>query len=209
MVHTKTKGAESARLETLWAGQFGNAYVDRNLSAGDARGDLWLPLMAELEPETVLEVGCGVGANLQWVTQRVDAKFVAGADINAKALRLLDRRVPGVRGVNAPARELPLADRSVEFVFCMGLLMHQPAETLDKVMSEMVRISSRYVFCGEYYDPDTVEAPYCGEERALFRRDYGALFLDLFPHDLALVRECQLRPDEEWDVVTCWLFERA
>src|SRR5262249_23751425 len=156
-----------------------------------------------------LEVGCGVGANLQWITQRVDAKRVTGADINAKALRLLDRRVPGVRGVNAPARELPLADRSVEFVFSMGLLMHQPDETLDKVMSEMVGVSSHYVFCGEYFDADTVEDSYCGEERALFRRDYGALFLDLFPFDLALVREGQVRPEEGWDVVTWWLFERA
>jgi spore coat polysaccharide biosynthesis protein SpsF len=209
MLRTKTKGGDAARLETLWAGAFGNAYVDRNLSAGDARGDLWLPLMDELEPDSVLEVGCGVGTNLQWITKRVDAKHVAGADINAKALRLLDRRVPGVRGVNAPARQLPLADRSVEFVFCMGLLMHQPGETLDRVMSEMVRVSSRFVFCGEYHDTETVEAAYFGEDRALFRRDYGALFLDLFPYDLALVREGQLRPDEEWDDVTWWLFERA
>jgi len=209
MARTKTKGGETARLETLWAGAFGNAYVDRNVSPGDARAELWLPLMDEFEPDTVLEVGCGVGANLQWITQRVEAKRVTGSDINAKALRLLDRRVPGVRGVNAPARELPLADRSVEFVFCMGLLMHQPDETLDKVMSEMVRVSSRYVFCGEYSDTDTVEDAYCGQERALFRRDYGALFLDLFPYDLNLVREGQLRPEEEWDVVTWWLFERA
>ena len=44
----------------------------------------------------------------------------------------------------------------------------------------MVRASSRYVFCGEYYDTETVEA-YRGHEGALFRRDYGGLFLDLFP----------------------------
>jgi SAM-dependent methyltransferase len=209
MAHTTTKGSEAARLETLWAGEFGNAYVDRNLSAGDARGELWLPLMDELRPGSVLEVGCGVGPNLEWITQRVDAKRVTGADINAKALRLLDRRVPRVRGMNAPARQLPISDRSVEFIFTLGLLMHQPAETLDRVMSEMVRISSRYVFCGEYYDTDTAEDAYLGEERALFRRDYGALFLDLFPHELALVREGQVRPDDEWDVVTWWLFERG
>jgi ubiquinone/menaquinone biosynthesis C-methylase UbiE len=209
MVRTSARTGEAARLETLWAGAFGNAYVDRNLSVGNARGELWLPLMDELDPDTVLEVGCGVGANLQWITQRVDANRVTGADINAKALRLLDRRVPGVRGVNAPARELPLADRSVEFVLSMGLLMHQPRETLDKVMSEMVRVSRRYVFCGEYCETETVEDAYCGEERALFRRDYAALLLDLFPYDLALIRQGRLRPDEGWDVVTWWLFERA
>jgi spore coat polysaccharide biosynthesis protein SpsF len=209
MAPTKTKGGETARLETLWAGPLGNAYVDRALSAGNGRSELWLPLMDELGPETVLEVGCGIGQNLRWITQRVEAKSVTGVDINAKALRLLDRRVPGVRGVNAPARELPLADRSVEFVFTMGVLVHQPEETLDKVMSEMVRVSSRYVFCGEYYDANPVALPYDGNESALFRRDYGGLFLDLFPFELALVRDGHMAPEEGSDHVTWWLFERA
>ncbi len=43
----------------------------------------------------------------------------------------------------------------------------------------------------------------------MFRRDYGALFLDLFPHELALVREGHVRPEDGWDLVTWWLFERA
>jgi spore coat polysaccharide biosynthesis protein SpsF len=209
MAPTKTKSDETARLETLWAGAFGNAYVDRGGSVHDVRGELWLPLMDELGPESVVEVGCGAGRNLDWITQRVDAQRVTGVDINAKALRLLDRRVPGVRCVNAPARELPLADRSVEFVFTMGLLMHQPEETLDKVMSELVRVSSRYVFCGEYSDAGTVALPYHGRDDALFRRDYGELFLDLFPFDLAPVREGHLPPEDGWERVTWWLFERA
>jgi spore coat polysaccharide biosynthesis protein SpsF len=166
--------------------------VDGDVSAGEARGRFWLPLMDELRPESVLEIGCGAGRNLQWITQRVDDKRVTGVDIDAKALRLLDRDLPGVRGVHAPARDLPVADRSVEFVFALGVLVHQPEETLDRVMSEMVRVSSRYVFCGEY-----------------FRRDYGALFLDLFPYELALVREGQRPPEQGWDRMTWWLFERA
>ena len=76
----------------------------------------------------------------------------------------------------------------------MGVLIHQPEETLDKVMSEMVRVSSRYVFCGEYYDTETVEVPYRGHDGALFRRDYGSLFLDLFPHELTLIRQGYLEP---------------
>ena len=209
MAPTKTKGGEAARLETLWAGAFGNDYVDRTVSDGDDRSDLWIPLMDELRPATVVEVGCGVGRNLQSITRRVDAKCVTGVDINAKALRLLDRRVPGVRGVNAPARELPLADRSVEFVFTMGVLVHQPDETLEKVMSEMVRVSSRHVFCGECYGDGTVALPYHGNDAALFRRDYGGLFLDLFPFELALVREGRLSVDDGSDGLTWWLFERA
>src|SRR5438128_12243399 len=102
---------EAQRLEQLWAGEFGNEYVDRNIDAYARRGEFWLPLMDELQPESVLEVGCNVGGNLQWITQRVDPSHVMGVDVNAKALRLLEERVPGVRAHNGPARELPVGDR--------------------------------------------------------------------------------------------------
>jgi pseudaminic acid biosynthesis-associated methylase len=209
MTSTNTKITEAGRLEELWSGEFGNEYVDRNLDAYDRRGEFWLPLLDELQPQSVLEVGCNVGGNLQWITQRVDPTHVTGVDVNAKALRLLDRRVPGVRGMYAPARELPIGDRSIDFVFTMGVLIHQPEETLEKVMSEMVRTSRKYVFCGEYFDTETVEVPYRGHERALFRRNYGDLFLELFPDELSLARQGYLSPEDGWDRVTWWLFERA
>jgi pseudaminic acid biosynthesis-associated methylase len=209
MTSTRTSSNEAGRLEELWAGDFGNEYVDRNISAYDRRGEFWLPLLDELQPTSVLEVGCNVGGNLQWITQRVDPTQVTGVDVNAKALRLLDRRVPGVRAINSPARDLPVSDRSIDFVFTMGVLIHQPEETLEKVMSEMVRASSRYVFCGEYFDTETVEVPYRGHAGALFRRDYGKLFAELFPFDLTLVREGYLSPEDGWDRVTWWLFERS
>jgi pseudaminic acid biosynthesis-associated methylase len=209
MTSTRTNNSEAGRLEELWAGGFGDEYVDRNLCAYDRRGEFWLPLLDELQPRNVLEVGCNVGGNLQWITQRVDPSQVTGVDVNSKALRLLDQRVPGVRGIQSPARELPVSDRSIDLVFTMGVLIHQPEETLEKVMSEMVRASSRYVFCGEYFDTETVEVPYRGHAGALFRRDYGSLFLELFPFDLTLIRQGYLSPDDGWDRVTWWLFERS
>lgn len=201
--------SEAARLEQLWAGEFGNQYVERNLDAYGRRGEFWLPFMEELAPQSVLEIGCNVGGNLQWIAQRVPADRVVGVDVNAKALKMLDERVPGVRAVNSPAREIPFADRSVDFVFTMGVLIHQPEETVTKVMTEMVRLSRKWVFCAEYYDTETVEVPYRGQEGALFRRDYKRLFQELFPDELTLVREGYLGPDDGWDRDTWWLFERV
>jgi len=201
--------SETTRLEQLWAGEFGNEYVDRNLDAYEKRGGFWLPFMEELEPESVLEVGCNVGGNLQWIARRVPPNRIVGVDVNAKALRMLEERVPGVRAMLAPARDLPVADRSIDFVFTMGVLIHQPEESLVKVMSEMVRVSKRWLFCAEYADSETVEVPYRGHDGALFRRDYLGLFEELFPHELALVGEGFLDAEDGWDRDTWWLFERA
>jgi pseudaminic acid biosynthesis-associated methylase len=207
---TSTNNASQAdRLEQLWAGEFGNEYVDRNIDAYRKRGGFWLPFLDELKPESVLEIGCNVGGNLQWIAQKVSPNRIAGVDVNAKALRLLEERVPGVRAMHGPARDLPVADRSVDLVFTMGVLIHQPEETLAKVMSEMVRVSKRWVFCAEYYDTETVEVPYRGHEGALFRRDYAGLFQELFPLELALVGEGYLDVEDGWDRDTWWLFERA
>lgn len=88
----------------------------------------------------------------------------------------------------------------------MGVLIHQPESTLSLVMNEMVRCSRRWVLCGEYFGETTQEVPYRGETKALFRRNYGQLFIDLFP-GLRLTEQGFLGRDEGWDDVTWWLFE--
>ena len=199
--------AEAGRLEQLWSGEFGDEYVDRNLSAYEARAPFWEALLAEFACDSALEVGSNVGGNLQWVARRVGGQRVVGVDVNRKALALLRERVPGVQALYGSARELPVPDRSVDLVFTMGVLIHQPEESLPAVMSEMVRASSRYVLCGEYFDEVTTEVHYRGHEGALFRRDYGGLFAAQFP-ELSLVRRGFLSRDEGWDDITWWLFRR-
>ena len=93
------------------------------------------------------------------------------------------------------------------FVFTMGVLIHQPDDTLPLVMAEMVRCARRWVLCGEYHDTESVAVPYRGHEGALFRRDYGGLFQQLFP-ELQLQDEGFLGKEQGWDDVTWWLFEK-
>lgn len=200
--------AEATRLEELWAGDFGDDYVERNLGAYDHREPFWASMMTELRPNRVLEVGANVGGNLQWIAQHVEPGSVCGVDVNRKALELLHQRVPGVSSMWTPARELPFRDGWFDLVFTMGVLIHQPESTLPLVMAEMVRCSRRWVLCGEYFGEETTEVPYRGHEGALFRRDYGRQFRELFPA-LRLVREGTLTKDEGWDDVTWWLLEKA
>ena len=79
MASTQPKDPRPSASRTLWAGTFGNEYVDRNLDAYGRRGEFWLPLLDELQPESVLEVGCNVGGNLQWITQKVEARRASRA----------------------------------------------------------------------------------------------------------------------------------
>ena len=53
-----------------------------------------------------------------------------------------------------------------------------------------------------------VEVPYRGQEGALFKRDYGGLFLELFP-ELELRGQGFLGKDQGWDDVTWWVLEKT
>lgn len=198
--------AEARRLEGLWRGDFGDEYVDRNTEF-TARETFWNERLARCRPTRVLEVGCNLGGNLQWIAKMVPADRITGVDVNIKALLQLAERVPGVNAVWSAAGNLPFEDGLFDMVFTMGLLIHQPESTLPAVMSEMVRCSSRWVLCGEYFAEETVEVQYRGYDGALFKRDYGRLFQELSPA-LTLREQGFLSRDEGWDDVTWWLFER-
>ncbi|GIK39314.1 MAG: hypothetical protein BroJett011_31470 [Chloroflexota bacterium] len=208
MVEPNNVESEAIRLEKLWAEEFGNAYVDRNRTAGEIRAPFWQALLTEFPVQSALEVGCNVGTNLRWIASCIPPQYVYGVDINLKALDELHQHLPHVNALWSPARELPFRDRWFELVFTMGVLIHQPESTLPLIMAEIVRCSSRYVLCGEYYAEQPTEVAYRGQTRALFKRDYGRVYQELFP-ELQLRRQGFLNRAEGWDDVTFWLFEKS
>jgi pseudaminic acid biosynthesis-associated methylase len=199
---------DAIRLEELWAGTFGDEYVERNRRAGEARAAFWDALLERTRPASVLEVGCNLGANLAHVARRVAPHRVYGIDVNARALGELRRALPDVNAVHAPARELPFRDRHFDLVFTMGVLIHQPETTLPLVLAEIARTARERVLMGEYFAEKTTEVPYRGQSGALFKRDYGRIFGELFP-EFRLEERGFLGRDQGWDDVTWWLFRRS
>ena len=197
------------RLEKLWAEDFGDDYVDRNRDVASHREPLWRHLHETYGFTNALEVGCNLGANLQWLAQLLGPREVWGVDINAKALREARSRLPDVNAVYSPARSLPFRDARFDLVFSSGVLIHQPPEALPVVMSEIVRCSRRYVMCFEYYSEEPVEVPYRGQRGALYKRDWGALFESIFPELKLLERQFEGREDTGWDDATFWIFEKT
>lgn len=198
---------EASRLESLWSGEFGDAYVDRNLGAYASREPFWRQMIEKVSPSRVLEVGCNVGGNLRWIAPSLAAGATAGIDVNLKALSALRTEFPEVNAILGSARELPFKDGWFDLVFTMGVLIHQPEDSVLDVMSEMARCSSRYVLCGEYFAAETTEVAYRGVAGALFKRDYGKAFVEVDP-SLTLIETGHLTAAEGFDDITWWLFEK-
>jgi pseudaminic acid biosynthesis-associated methylase len=200
--------SDAQRLEGLWSGEFGSQYIERNVDAGAKREPFWRELLADVEVRRVLEVGCNIGANLRWLAQLLEPREVFGVDVSEEALARLRQTIPTINAVHSPARHLPFRDGEFDLVYTTGVLIHLPPDTLPLAMSEIVRCSRRYVLCGEYYAEELTEVPYRGQEGALFKRDWGATYQQLFP-ELRLLRTGFLGSDQGWDDVTWWLFERG
>src|SRR4051812_2380625 len=108
--------SDAKKLEQLWSGDFGDAYVDRNQAAAESRAPFWGEILQATRPRRVLEVGCNIGANLTWIAQSVPPGDVYGIDVNAKALNQLRRRLD-VNAIHSVARELPFRDRWFDLTF--------------------------------------------------------------------------------------------
>jgi pseudaminic acid biosynthesis-associated methylase len=198
---------EAERLEALWAGDFGNQYVDRNAAAGEGRRPFWEERVQRHGFTSALEIGCNLGGNTRWLAELLGPENVAGIDVNEHALAVLRENIPGVDVRIASARELPFADASFDVVFTTGVLIHQSPEELPRIMDEIVRCSRRFVLCGEYRADEQEEVHYRGHEGALFRNDYGRLYTERFP-ELRLVEEGFVG-QPAWDDITFWVFEKA
>lgn len=201
-------GEEAKRLENLWAGRFGDDYLGRNPDVGDHRRRFWGDVLDLTLPESVLEVGCNLGANLRSITDHAVCSSVTGLDINELALRELRRRVPAARPVLGLARHLPFSSEAFDLVFTMGVLIHQPDESLADVLAGMVHAARRWILCAEYHAPETTEVPYRGQPGALFKRDYGRLVLTAHP-ELTLRASGFLDRASGWDDVTWWVFQKG
>ena len=199
--------ADAERLEHLWAGDFGDAYSDRNRDAGREREPFWRDVLDRTGPDCILEVGANVGANLAWLRHLRPSARLTGLDVNAPAIVELSRRVAGVNGVVGTARALPFADGSFDLVATVAVLIHQSAEALPVALAESVRCTSRWLLCAELYTPTTTPVEWRGQSGALIKRDYGRLYQDAFPA-LDLVDHGVLDRSTGWDDVTFWLFEK-
>ena len=203
-------GDARSALEELWAGDFGNAYVERNRTTAHGRSRFWRERVGTIEVASVLEVGCNLGGNLQPLAELLPAARLAGIDVNETALRAARKAVPDADLRQGSAYEIPFGDASFDLTFTTGLLIHLPREGIGTAIDEIVRCSRRYVLCGEYFAEEEEEVPYRGHEGALFRRDYGGMYQDRHP-ELKLLDSGFLAASEDssWDDVTWWLFERA
>ncbi len=199
-----------------WRGEFGAAYITRNVADEAAvrqRTLMWGRFMWQMMsalPKSILEVGCNIGINLRALDRVVGAElFAVEPNSAAREVVLREGVLPADHLFDADASKLPMADGAVELSFTTGVLIHVPPSELDAAVDELYRVSSRYILMSEYFADQPEEKSYRGQEGLLFKRDFGKFMLDRHPDLMILDYGFFWRDAGAVDNGNWWLFRKA
>ncbi len=160
-----------------WSGEFGADYTKRNRVHWQDRVPFWQYVMQLTVADSVLEVGCNAGWNLQAI-RSLDktGRRMVGVDINQQALIEAQQALLDVRA--CPAQELATVfePQSFDLVFTAGVLIHVAPADLIGVMKGIVRTARHHVLCVEYESNIEEEVNYHGHDGLLWKRPFGALY---------------------------------
>ncbi len=198
-----------------WKGEFGDDYAARNRATEetvDNAARAFAEILSHVQdrlPASILEVGANIGINLRALSGLTDAVLYAvEPNAHARGQLVADKVMPPERLFDAVATKLPLDDGAVDLVFTSGVLIHVPPADLEAAYGEIHRVAARYILCIEYFSPTPIEMPYRGHEGLLFKRDFGGMWLDLFPALEPVANGFFWKRTAGLDDVNWWLFRK-
>ncbi len=122
-------------------------------------------LATSLRCTSVLEIGCGTGIDLRLFP---DTFQIYGVDLNETALNIAKEKISIANFKNGDITKLPFENASIDFVFTHQLLNYLDDETLDKGISEMYRVSKKYIMNCEKFEENEKQI----DENQKFRNVY-------------------------------------
>lgn len=170
----------------FWAGQFGDDYIERNISDQLFASNLHFfsnVLNSCTELSSIMELGANIGMNIKALRLLSPNSRLHGVEINKVAFEALSKLdcIP----YNSAIEDFPV-NQTYDLVFTKGVLIHIEPRNLEVVYEKMYALSNKYILIGEYYNPSPVELTYRGNEGKLFKRDFAGEILDLYS-DLELI----------------------
>ncbi|MCB2310032.1 methyltransferase domain-containing protein [Clostridium tagluense] len=191
--------------ESLWSGDFGKAYTERNIYSpieldkfyedtyGVSRTDMNLLFLDKMDKDScrILEIGSNVGNQLR-LLQKMGFKNLYGIELQSYAVKRAKELTSDINIIQASAEDIPFKDGFFDLVFTSGVLIHIAPENLPNIMKEIVRCSKKYIWGFEYYAEVFTEIQYRGNNNALWKGDYSEEYIKYNPK-LKFVKQNQYK----------------
>lgn len=174
--------------ELFWANEFGNEYIERNISQEYLTSNLvfFAKIFSKIgKIDSVLEFGTNVGMNLRAIRQLFPAINLHGIEINKKAYEELIKLTGEENVFHGSALDY-VSTKKYDLVLSKGFLIHVNPEELMAIYSKMYESSDKYILVSEYYNPTPVTVNYRGHSDKLYKRDFAGDLMNIY-NDLKLI----------------------
>jgi pseudaminic acid biosynthesis-associated methylase len=201
-----TKAEQTA----FWEGKFGDEYTERRRNLVEERIGFFKKILTYAEDvESVIELGANYGQNLKAINKINDKISLTGVEVNQKACEQMSES-PDIHSICTAIQQFDSSEQ-FDMVLVCGVLIHLPPEDLSQVYKKMFKLSKKYILLNEYFNPVPVEIPYHGHSKKLFKRDFGAEFVETLQGKVKLVDYGFLwkKVEPAWDNTNWWLFARS
>lgn len=112
---------------------------------------LLVDILKRYEWMSLIEVGCGPGANLVALVNAIPHIQVGGVDVNADAIKLAEQTFKGgVFKVNS-ADDIMMSDKSTDVVLADMMYIYVSPRQINKHVKELKRISRKLVVLCEFH----------------------------------------------------------
>ncbi len=108
-------------------------------------------LVEAQRPRRILEVGCGEGIVIEYLTGRVPAVRFHGVELDTDALARGRARCPAAAFLQADAYALPFETGSYDLVLCLEVLEHLPEP--GRALRELRRVARRGCLVSVPHEP--------------------------------------------------------
>lgn len=154
--HEVDAGFNGMVQEKAWGGIHGYRYIMHHLPEDwkTTRVNLWKEIFSSIEVNSIstfFEVGANIGANLESIRAVIPNAELNGIEINPLAVRICKERGFSVEQNSVIDYN---SSNKYDFVFSRGVLIHIPPSRLEDVMTQMYKMSNKYVLIWENYSKD-------------------------------------------------------
>jgi 2-polyprenyl-3-methyl-5-hydroxy-6-metoxy-1,4-benzoquinol methylase len=110
-------------------------------------------LMEDVQPRSLLDVGCGEGVLVHQWAERMPAARLVGIDLEEESIQAgwAQRQAPNLEYRTNAADELPFAENEFELATAIEVLEHVPDP--ERTLSEMARCAERHLLVSVPREP--------------------------------------------------------
>lgn len=112
---------------------------------------LLVEVLKHLNWMSLLEVGCGAGANLVKIVQMLPGRQVGGVDINPDAIAFAETQFTGALLKVNPADDIILSDQATDVILSDMFMIYVTPSRMKKHLDEFKRLARHHVVFCEFH----------------------------------------------------------